>query len=340
MNGIEAVNCALESLIDSEQYTTRIPIKVVLVEVCATYLEPTQMKTILQRAEKKKWFNNVQVKALCLGLKEMYSGLNVTEWPPNSQVDWPKRADEVYDGSETYCGKSPLMKLNELWKALHTPDEDTPQCSTPKKAKLDTSTCTTRASSPDPTAGSFKLVVPTIAKRHMIWECIQPKNDAWYIDNGYYKDRTNVWKASNVKFSWVCNCGYNLLHLQGANSSEDSDSNDGMDDAWFTQQNAPSNTSCPGCNISCSHRGSSWIFKSEKYRDSEQYVDLKVYTNNKDLKTSAPMMMWKLASFRGKLATSSKRVKKAIKELEAAMLEEAKSIPRVTITPQNNYSTK
>lgn len=107
---------------------------------------------------------------------------------------------------------------------------------------------------------------------------------------------------------------------------------------YCTAKPSTKNSGLTGCSISLKRPDGSYSWRSTKYRANwDQYVDIKIYEDLKPLQAKDPKEQWKLAVFRGKMCignpttpVQTRRLKAAIKELQLAMLEAAKTFPGVT----------
>lgn len=107
---------------------------------------------------------------------------------------------------------------------------------------------------------------------------------------------------------------------------------------YCTAKTSKKNTGLTGCSIFVKRPEGSYSWRATKFPVKwDYYVDLRVYKDMKELQQTDAKNMWRSASFRGKISVGNplriqetQRLKKAVKELQAAMLESANCFPGVT----------
>lgn len=133
-----------------------------------------------------------------------------------------------------------------------------------------------------------------------------------------------------------------------ASEDDDTDSNDDLDEEYFTAKPLQKTTGLTGCNISVHRQGKSYNWRSEKFPMWRKHIDIKVYDDLKALKKAPDSLAaWKCATYRAKLTVGNpvtvpqtRRVLRALKELQEAILENAKLFPGVKESASDLPHTK
>lgn len=273
---------------------------------------------------KEKWLKSFYLKDLCRGVAALADKVNVTS---AGQLQPPSEATlkEALDGLETSIPRSDLRKLS-IWLTKQTNGlekvESSQSSGIPKESVVDIS--------------SDSEVEQQSETEHTQMRETREKVANLTIQEQPSRKRKSATSTSTTP-------AHSKTRIVDADSSEDTDSSDGMEEELFSSVMSQQNTSVNGCNTTVVRQGESYTWRSAKFPPYKKLVKLEIWEEPKKYRRTNPMQRWRQASFRSTMLIGNPMephslVERLVKDLRKEMIQESTKFPGVVSDRRQNFN--